>query len=279
MLGIGFSPIFVRWSGVPGSTSAFYRMALAQIVFAPWYLARRSKLPPQNTAAMRAAVWAGVLFGADLAFFNSAIMRTSAANAVLLGGNAPIFVAIGAWLMFGERPTRRFWIGFALSFAGILAIVAHDVARHPSLGVGDALATAGAVCYAAYLVYVRRSRLSMDTLTFITLSGFVATVTLGIICLGLGVPLGGFDARTWGALVGLAVTSQLIGQLCVAYAMGTLSAPVTSVVLLGQAPIAAILSVPLLGESISLMQIAGGALVLAGIYIVNARDRERPRAG
>src|SRR5207247_1007707 len=116
MFGIGFSPIFVRWSGVSGSTSAFYRMALAQLVFMPWYIARRPHLPPVDRRAMWAAVSAGALFGADLAFFNSAIMRTSAANAVLLGGNAPIFVAFGAWVLFGERPTRRFWTGFALSF-------------------------------------------------------------------------------------------------------------------------------------------------------------------
>jgi drug/metabolite transporter (DMT)-like permease len=272
---IGWSALFVRWSGVPGWTSAFWRMTLAQLVFVPWALAasRRKRATAGARApsrpAVRDAIIAGVFFAADLALFNTAVMVSSAANATLLGTNAPIFVALGAWLLYRDRPTSRFWVGFALSFIGMIAIVGTDVMRHPDLGVGDLYAIGGAACYAGYLLYVRRSRQEIDALTFSAISGVAAVVTLLAICLVLGTPLHGYPARSWWALVGLALVTQVVGHLSVAYSLGRLPVSRTSIALLGQAPLTAVLAVPLLGERLTLMQLAGGALVLVGIYVVN----------
>jgi len=272
---IGWSALFVRWSAVPGWTSAFWRMTIAQLVFVPWALGARARhgagVLPFERHAVRAAIIAGVFFAADLALFNTAVMVSSAANATLLGTNAPIFVALGAWLLYRERPTRRFWTGFALSFVGMVAIVGHDLARHPTLGLGDAFAMLGAACYAGYLLYVRQSRTTMDALTFSAISGVTAAATLLLICLVIGTPLHGFPTRSWLALFGLALVTQVIGHLSVAYSLGKLPVSVTSVALLGQAPITAILAVPLLGETLSPLQVLGGALVLGGIYVVNRR--------
>ena len=273
---IGWSALFVRWSAVPGWTSAFWRMTIAQLVFVPWALVARAKhgadVRPMHRPAVWAAIIAGVFFAADLALFNTAVMVSSAANATLLGTNAPIFVALGAWLLYRDRPTRRFWAGFALSFVGMVAIVGHDLAKHPKLGLGDAFAVLGAACYAGYLLYVRRSRATMDALTFSAVSGVTAAITLLAICLVIGTPLRGYPATSWWALVGLALVTQVIGHLSVAYSLGKLPVSVTSVALLGQAPITAILAVPLLGESLSALQILGGGMVLGGIYVVNRRS-------
>ena len=195
---IGWSALFVRWSAVPGWTSAFWRMTIAQLVFVPWALIARPKHAIRPTrAATTAAMIAGAFFAADLALFNTAVMTSSAANATLLGTNAPIFVALGAWLLYRDRPTRRFWLGFAISLAGMLAIVGTDLARHAQLSLGDAYALAGAACYAGYLLYVRRSRTELDALSFSAISGVTAALTLLVICLVIGTPLHGFPTTSW----------------------------------------------------------------------------------
>ena len=269
VFGIAWSAILVRWSGVSGLVSAFYRLAFATIVFIPWRLLAKPPVTTATRAAKVAAIIAGILFAADLAFFNSAVMATSAANASLLGVNAPIFVAFGAWIMYGERPTSRFWLGFALAFAGMFAIVGADVLVHPSLGYGDALAVAGAVCYGVYILYVHRSRAGMDTLTFSLWSAGVGAVCMLIVCVIARQPLSGFSGRSWAALIALALTSQVIGQLFIAHALGHLPAAPSSIGLLGQAPLTALLAWPMLGERIRLGQVVGGALVLAGVVVVN----------
>jgi len=272
---IGWSAIFVRWAEVPGWTSAFWRMTIAQLVFVPWALAARGPRRRPSRAAIVAAMIAGAFFATDLAFFNTAVMVSSAANATLLGTNAPIFVALGAWLLYRDRPTPVFWLGFALSFIGMVAIVGLDIVRHPRLGVGDAFAVAGSACYAGYLLYVRRSRQDIDALTFSAISGVTAAATLLVICLAIGTPLHGYPLRSWGAMIGLALVTQVVGHLSVAYSLGRLPVSVTSIALLGQAPITAVLAVPLLGERLSGLQLLGGALVLAGIYVVNRTPRAR----
>jgi drug/metabolite transporter (DMT)-like permease len=277
VLGVGWSAIFVRLSGVSGSTSAFYRMALAQLVFVPWSLAASPRRTRLERSAIIAAIWAGIAFGADLALFNTAIMRTSSGNATLLRVNAPIIVALGAWMFFGQRPTIAYWSGFALSFIGMVAIVGADVIRHPVLGIGDAMAVGGAICYAVYLLYLQHSRVTMDALSFSAISGVVASMTLLVICIAIRAPLSGFSAGSWAALIALALVTQVVGHLCVAYSMGKVPASVASVVLLAQAPITVVLAVPFLHERITASQVIGGILVLAGIGVVNLRTALRPR--
>jgi drug/metabolite transporter (DMT)-like permease len=89
----------------------------------------------------------------------------------------------------------------------------------------------------------------------------------------LGSPLGGFSTRTWLALFGLGLISQLGAYLALTYALGHLPATIGSVGLLAQVPLTAILAVPLLGEPLTMPYLIGGALVLFGIYIVTVGSR------
>jgi drug/metabolite transporter (DMT)-like permease len=284
---IGWSAIFVRWSDVSGMVSAFYRLFIAGVVLTPWYAFGAKKRQPPSPAAKRTAIITGLVFAADLAFFNSAIMSTSAANATLLGVNAPIFVVIGAWMLYGEHPPARFWLGFFIALAGMVAIVGTDVVLHPSFGFGDVLALLGALCYGVYLLYVQRGRTGMDTLTFSMWCVWSGALGLLLTCLIAHQPLWGFSGKSWAALIALALATQVGGHVLITYALGHLPVTMTSIVLLAQAPITAVLAWPLLGEHIGLSQLIGGVLVLAGIVVVNVQrasvkrapmDRSTPRA-
>ena len=113
----------------------------------------------------------------------------------------------------------------------------------------------------------------MDTLTFSTVAIAGSVLTLLVVCLILGTPLWGFSVRTWVALLGLGLISQLLAYLALAYALGHLPATVTSVGLLAQVPLTALLAVPLLGEPLTRPYLVGGALVLVGIYVVSSGPR------
>lgn len=266
---IGWSALFVRWAGTTGTVSAFYRLAIAAVVFSSWRMVAKPDTSKQTREARRMAIVAGIFFGIDLALFNSAVMTTSAMNATLLGVNAPIFVAFGTWLMYGDRPSARFWMGFLLAFGGMVAIVGTDVVVHPSLGFGDMLAVGGALFYGLYLLYVQRSRVGMDSLTFSVWASAIGALTLLPVCLLTGQQITGLSAQAWWSLLGLALVPQVIGHWLVAHSMGRLPATSSSIVLLAQAPITALLAWPLLGERPRVGQVIGGALVLVGIMVVN----------
>lgn len=275
VLCIAWTAIFVRWADVPGPTSGFYRVAFAALVLIPTRTFSRSAGRPTRRGWMAAAV-AGSLFACDLLFYNTAILTTSAASATLIGNNAPLFVALGGWLLWREKPAASFWPGLGLATVGLLAIVGADFLRDPELGRGDALAMVSAVCYAGYFLSLQRGRSGCDALTFNAISTGVSASWLLIFCLAFGLPLTGFGWKSWASMAGLGFITQLGGYLCVAWAMGQLSATTTSVSLLAQAPLTALMAVPLLGESLSFGQLVGGALVLGGIWVINRGDEAAP---
>jgi drug/metabolite transporter (DMT)-like permease len=267
---IAWSALFVRWADVSGPASAFYRALVATVVLVPVWLARGRR----STAALKPVmlgVLAGIFFAFDLALFNTAVLSTSAANATLLGNNAPIVVGLGSWIIFRKRPRAIFWIGLTLALVGSGFIVGHDALSPAKLGSGDAMAVSAFVFFAAYLLTIGLVRSSIDTLTLTTLAVTASSVVLLLLCLILRVPLTGYSMHAWLSLIGLGVVSQVGGYLAITYALGHLPATVTSVGLLGQAPLTALLAIPLLGEPLIASQLIGGVLVLAGIYIVNRR--------
>lgn len=281
--GIAWSAIFIRWSAVPGPSSAFYRVFIAALVLVPWRVisslvssGERRRVSATTRRAFLLALGGGVFFGLDLALYNTAVMRTTATTATLFGNNSPIFVGLGTWLFFRRRPKRTFWIGLALASAGAaIVMVANATAKQGATGdVTGALMSIGAAAFfAAYLLATEHVREEMDTLTFSTIAIAGSVLTLLVVCAVLDAPLSGFTTRTWLALLGLGLVSQLGAYLGLTYALGHLPATITSVGLLAQVPLTALLAVPLLGEPLTMPYLAGGSLVLTGIYVVNRDSR------
>lgn len=277
--GIAWSAILVRWAGVPGAVSAFYRVLVAGLVLVPWRLTRPQTKKDDShrfsqrleTTAGWIAVLGGVFFALDIALWNTSVMHTGAAVASILGNNTPIFVGILTWLVLDRRPRGSFWVGLSLSLAGCLTIMigpAH-AGSAPITLYGNLLAIGGSLFFAAYLVTTERVRRAMDTLTFNTLAISGSIATLLIVCLALRLPMTGYSPRAWTALVALGLVSQLAAYYALVYALGHLPATLTSVGLLGQVPCTAFLAWLLLGEPLTALQIAGGAVVLVGIFVVN----------
>jgi drug/metabolite transporter (DMT)-like permease len=215
-----------------------------------------------------------VFFALDIALWNTSVMHTGAAVASILGNNTPVFVGILTWLVLRRRPRASFWVGLSLAFAGCLTIMlgpAH-AGSAPLTMYGNLMAIAASFFFAAYLITTERVRRDMDTLTFNTLAIAGSIVTMLIACVMLHLPLAGYSARTWASLVALGLVSQFAAYYALVYALGHLPATITSVGLLAQVPCTAFLAWLLLGEPLTPLQIAGGGVVLVGIYVVN-RDR------
>src|SRR5437016_7243439 len=156
--------------------------------------------------------------------------------------------------------------------------MAADLAQHTKFGMGDAMALAAAACFAVYLMATEEIRAHTTTLEFLRLAVLSSAIFMFLFTLVLRVPLGVPDRRSFFALLGLGLVSQLGGYLALTYALGHLPATVTSVSLLSQGPLTALLAALLLGEPLSVYQIAGGALVLVGVGLANRVRRPEGEA-
>ncbi|HNT26024.1 MAG TPA: DMT family transporter [Anaerolineales bacterium] len=273
ILCLSFSALFVKWAAAPGPVTAFYRIGLATFILLPFFArhARQASQPALRPGMgwLFLPLLGGLLTALDHAFWNTALLYTSAANATLLGNTAPLWVALFAWLAWRERLKGLFWAGLALTLGGALIVLGHDFLYQPSLGVGDLIALASGVFYAGYFLVTQRARQSLSTLSYVWLVDLIAALALLLICLLLGMPLTGYSTQSYLAFVAAALISQTFGYLSVGYALGHLPASVVSPTLILQPVLTALLAIPLLGEALHAGQWVGGLSVLAGIYLIH----------
>jgi drug/metabolite transporter (DMT)-like permease len=269
ILSLSFSAMFVRWADAPGPVTAFYRIFFSIFLLFPFFLPRVKTNPSIRTRRILFPLLAGVFTAFDLALWTASLSYTTASNATLLGNTSPLWVALGAWLIFKQKLTTGFWRGLVIALLGAALIMGTDFLLHPRLGVGDSMAIFTGFFYGGYFLFTEKSRTTFDPVSHIWLVGIGASISLFIINVVLGHPFSGFDGNTWLVFLATALVSQLIGYMSLAYALGHLPASVVSPTMILQPVVTTILAVPLLGEIPTVWQGIGGAIALIGIFIVN----------
>lgn len=261
---IGFAPIFVRLSEVGPVATAFHRLALSLPLFA--LLALRAGLPA-GRAGWAGCGLSGLFFAGDLSVWHVGILLTTVANASLFTNLAPVFVTLGAWLLWGLRPSRRFVLALVVSLAGAVMLVGGSLHVAPDRLVGDALSVLSGAFYGAYILAVGRSRAGLPTPVLMLWSGLVASAVLLPVALALGEAVVPQTARGWAVVLGLAVVSQVAGQGLIAWGLAHVPAGLGSLVLLLQPAVAALVAWALFGEVLQMAEILGAAVILMGIHI------------
>lgn len=274
VLALSFSAMFVRWANAPGPVTALYRMFFSIFLVLPFFILRTNANPTTKTRVMIFPLLAGVFTALDLALWNTSLSYTTAANATLLGNTAPLWVALGTWLIFKQKLSAAFWRGLAIALLGAALILGADFLLHPRLGVGDVMAMFTGFFYGIYYLFTEKSRLHFGPVSHVFFVGIGATITLYIVNFALKNPLTGYDPRTWSVFFATALVSQLIGYMALAYALGLLPAAVVAPTMILQPVVTTILAIPLLSEIPNIWQAAGGLIALRGIYIVNRSHKQ-----
>jgi drug/metabolite transporter (DMT)-like permease len=134
--------------------------------------------------------------------------------------------------------------------------------------LGDGLGVVTAVFYAGYILAVKELRdRGAGTLYVMAVTTTLTALCLLPAALASGETLVPQSAAGWAKLLGLAWVSHCAGQGLIAYSLAHLPAAFSSVSLLFQPVMAALFAWMLLSEPLVPLQIAGGLIVLAGIYL------------
>ena len=203
--------------------------------------------------------------------FLAALARTSAANTSLLIALNPIFTLCLSGLV-GERLSARNAIGAALALSGAAMVITRGdwsaVAQLTALNTGDLLALLGAACWASFNLTSRSVAVGLP-------HGFVNGLIYGIggvvlfTMASAEAPVQQLFAASTAALACLclmAIVSSVIAGMLFLHGIRTLGVNRTVLFIYLVPPLTALQSVLLLGETLHLAQLAGGALALAGVY-------------
>lgn len=268
---------------MPAETLLLLRFALAAVVLG---IAMRFE-PGPPLSGLGARQWGAVavlgLVGSVLFtwFILAGVSRTSAASAGIITATLPAVIAL-AGVALGHRLGRGQVAMIALAVAGVVLVQgelpgAAPAASLAGAALGNLLIGCAVVCEATFAIVARGIS---GRLRPLRLSFAVALVSLAI-CLPFGAPalfglqLGAIEAATWTMFVWYALAASVLGTalwyLGVAHVEPWAAGLATAAV-----PVAAIVvSVLLLDERISAMQVAGAALVVLAILIGTLSTRLR----
>ena len=281
-LAIAFSAVLVRLADESPTTAAVFRCFYAVPLLALLAARETRAYGPRPARDRRLGAVAGVLFSADLILWHHSIANVGAGLATVLGNLQVVLVAFAAWAVLGERPERRIVAAVPVVFTG--AVMISGVLEDGGYGADPVLGTMFGVlttlAYAGFLLVLRQINRDVRRPAGPLLD---ATAVSAVVSVAAGLLLGDVDlvpswpSHAWLAL--LALTSQVLGWLLISVSLPRLPAALTSVLLLFQPVGAVILAVLILREEPSALQLAGVAVILAGVCLATLKLPARKGIG
>ncbi len=268
---LAFGPWLVRLADTGPVAAGFWRLALALPFL--WLLARvvgQSVHWPGRALAI-ALAGAAAFFAADLAAWHAGIRLTKLGNATLFGNFASFaFAAYGLWLI-RSWPSKVQAIALVLAAAGCAALMAGSAelsARHLR---GDMLALFAGLLYTGYLIIVERARGRLQPLPLLFLASLFGAGMLLPLSLGLGEQV---MPRDWQPLIILALSSQVLGQGLLVYALGHVPPLIVGLAFLTQPAISAAIGWLAYGEALTGLDWVGAIGIGIALVLVRLHDRQ-----
>lgn len=277
---ISFSAIYYALSDVSPTAAAFFRAVYAlPVLFALWLMRKSRDRRPARRRWL--AVAAGLSLGADAVAWHTAIDFIGAGLATLLANTSVIFVAVGAWVLLGERPRRATLIAIPVILTGVAMV--SGIGQGNAFGTdpvrGTLFALLAAVLYAGFILGFRHANderaPAAGPLMEATVGTAFAAMAIGLVSQTITFEVT-FPAHFW--LIVLALSSQVVGWLLIGYALPRLPAVETATIILIQPALTMVWGALIFEERPSLLQILGAVVVLAGVsFVALVRARKKPQ--
>lgn len=264
---------------VPAYTLGFTRWTFAALVLLPFAWRHLKADRERLAASWKLLVLAGFLMpfmGAGVTYV--ALNHTTAVNGGVIQTSMPVMIVILAWIFLRERTTATQWLGTALAILGVLYLIARgdpQVLLNLTFNPGDAILIACNLGLAGYSIAVRRLPPGIHPLSLLicvcAIGGiihapfFIAEIATG------QVPVPGPVAYV--SLAFVAIFPSVVAIMCWNHAIARLGAPRAGYYMYLTPVFAAIFGIPLLGESISMFHIIGGAVIIAGVTLSSRKPK------
>ena len=275
VVAVSSAAVMIRLAGAPALAVAFWRCALGVVILLPPALVLREKFPQGRV--LYVGIASGIALGAHFGFWISSLDYTSVAASVVLVSNTPVFVAILAYLIFGEKTSPLSLVGILVALGGAV-VIAQDDSTGSAAILGNVLAILGALTFTAYVLVGRAQRSAADPVGVLPFSIILYSSAAAVLlpaALLAGDRLWGYSGETWLWLWAIAIGPQILGHTVFNWALRYVEASVISGTVLAEPVVASVLAWFVLSERPGTATVIGGAVVLVGLFLL-LRGRPGP---
>ena len=271
--GLSFVATKIALETFPTFTLVFIRFFFASLFFLVLLLGKGF---PQFSRRDHGKLFLTALFEPGLYFIFETIglQHTTAPKASLMIATVPVAVLVFAAIFLRERPTPMSVAGIGLSLVGIMILVGGDPDFSWHLGgslLGDLLIIGAVITAALYMVCARdlgKKHAALDITGYQMMYGAVMYAPAFLWELP-DIQWSAISGRSLAALVYLALFATCAAFMCYNYALTKVPAGRAAVFINGIPVVTAIGAWILLGETLTPLQLCGGALVLTAVCLTN----------
>ena len=271
---LAMGPWFVRLADSGPVSAGFWRVALALPVLAILARANKQPLGGMPRGVVLAVLAGGVLFGLDIASWHIGIGFTRLANATVFGNAGSLILMVWGFVAWRRLPEGRERPALVAALTGAAILMGRSLEISPLTFYGDLFCLAAGILYAGYLLILKDARKALGSWALLTWSSLGSIPVLLAIALMLGEPLWPTD---WSPIIGLFISSQLIGQGCLVFALKHFSPLVIGIALLTQPAVAALAGWISFGEVLTAVDLLGVALVGSALVLAKVGESTPPR--
>lgn len=258
--------LLVRLADAPAVLLGFWRITFAIPLVLTLLLLKKEKISFQFILDHYKTIFiSGFLFFIHFAFWFYAVKATTVANATLFFCINPLFVTLGAVLFLNEKLTARLVWALALGVAGIVVVEMDSLSMGMDKVVGDLLAIAASVSFAAYILFSKKLRNEGANLTLTLCYNLICWVGFLFLSGLSGFSFTGFSNVTWLAFFLMAAGPSLLGHALFTYSLKYLDASKASVFILLEPIMAAIMAYLIFSERITTATVIGFVLISVGL--------------
>jgi len=270
---LAMGPWFVRLADSGPVSAGFWRVALALPFLALLARMNRQPLTGIPRGVVLAVLFGGVLFGLDIASWHIGIGFTRLANATVFGNAGSLILMVWGFIAWRRLPRGREWPALVAALGGAAILMGRSLEISAQSLYGDLFCLAAGILYAGYLLILQDARKALGSWALLTWSVCGSVPVLLGIALVLGEPVWPTD---WRPVIGLFVSSQLIGQGCLVYALKHFSPLVIGIALLTQPAVAALAGWISFGEVLTAVDLLGVALVGSALVLAKVAGESTP---
>lgn len=210
-------------------------------------------------------------------FFFAGLNFTTPINASLIMTTNPILVLLIAAAIGQERITLPKFIGIVLGMSGAILIITNGrgIVFTGDQALGNLLVLTNATSYGIYLILVKKLMVKYKALTvvkWVFFFGLLYITPVGLPQL-FDVNWSGFPTGIWLSIAYVLIFTTILAYLLNAYALNTLQSTTVSIYIFLQPLFAAMVALSLGKESLTLIKVIAGVLILSGILMVTFRKR------
>ena len=264
MVVFGTLGLFVRPISLSSGALALARAVMAALLIGGYLLVTGQKIPFRRIRrAVPLLLLSGAAMGVNWILLFEAYRYTTVSVATLSYYFAPVLVTVLCPILFREKLTARQLVCFVMSTLGLVLItVGNGLSRGSSDGLGILFGLGAAVFYATVILLNKFIR-EVDGIprTFLQFLAAIAVLTRYVACTG-GMQLGRLNAVGWGALLVVGLVHTGVTYCLYFSSLKELPGQKAAILSYIDPLVAVLVSVGLLGEKMTLLQLIGGALIL-----------------